>query len=101
LLRLHGRATPDFGTLSGTDSDPEDQEPAVPELVDQEIDWASAWRWQYSPDELETVAQRVRDLASASREVHVLFTNVYRSDAANAAEALQNILQSSQGPNTK
>jgi uncharacterized protein YecE (DUF72 family) len=76
-LRLHGRNTE--GYLTGKTV-------------------AERFGWQYTDDELEEVAGRVRGLAEQAGEVHVLFNNNRGDDAPTSAQRFMSLLGQDPGP---
>ena len=76
-LRLHGRNTE--GYLTGKTV-------------------AERFGWQYTDDELEEVAGRVRGLAEQAAEVHVLFNNNRGDDAPTSAQRFMSLLGQDPGP---
>jgi len=76
-LRLHGRNTE--GYLTGKTV-------------------AERFGWQYSDDELEEAAGRVRGLAEQAAEVHVLFNNNRGDDAPTSAQRFMSLLGQDPGP---
>jgi uncharacterized protein YecE (DUF72 family) len=76
-LRLHGRNTE--GYLTGKTV-------------------AERFGWQYTDDELEEVAGRVRGLAEQASEVHVLFNNNRGDDAPTSAQRFMSLLGQDPGP---
>jgi uncharacterized protein YecE (DUF72 family) len=54
--------------------------------------------YDYSTDELEEIAGRVRALDSDAEQVHVMFNNNARELAPKAARALRTILGQDPGP---
>jgi uncharacterized protein YecE (DUF72 family) len=51
-----------------------------------------AWPYRYSAGELAAWVRPVGDLASAAREVHLIFDNCWRSDAVDNAAALSGLI---------
>ena len=76
-LRLHGRNTE--GYLTGKTV-------------------AERFGWQYTDDELEEVAGRVRGLAEQAAEVHVLFNNNRGDDAPTSAQRFMTLLGQDPAP---
>jgi uncharacterized protein YecE (DUF72 family) len=59
---------------------------------------AERFAYEYSDDELEEVAGRVRALAEEAREVHVLFNNNRGADAPSAASRFRELIGQDPGP---
>ena len=59
---------------------------------------AERFAWEYSDEELEEIAGRVRGLAEEAREVHVLFNNNRGADAPSAASRFRELIGQDPGP---
>jgi uncharacterized protein YecE (DUF72 family) len=80
VLRLHGRNPGDW--------------------EDPEMELAERFAYQYSAEELGSLAPLVRQLAETAEEVHVLFANTYRDYAVNNAIAMAHLLPGREVPCT-
>jgi uncharacterized protein YecE (DUF72 family) len=76
-LRMHGRNTD--GYLSGRSV-------------------SERFGWKYDDSELEEIAERARELAERSSDVHVMFNNNRGDDAPTAAQRFQTLLGQDPGP---
>ena len=59
---------------------------------------AERFAWDYSDEELEEIAGRVRRLAEEAREVHALFNNNRGADAPTAATRFRELIGQDPGP---
>jgi uncharacterized protein YecE (DUF72 family) len=59
---------------------------------------AERFGWQYSDEELEEIAGRVRALAEQAHEVHALFNNNRGADAPTAASRFRELIGQDPGP---
>ena len=53
---------------------------------------AERFRYDYSKEELEDWAPRIRDLSDSARETHVLMNNCYQDYAVKSARQLSSLL---------
>jgi uncharacterized protein YecE (DUF72 family) len=67
---------------------------AVVRFVGRRTDPEDPWTWpyRYSDDELAAAALRVRELAGATNEVHLIMDNCWRGDAVDNALTLASVL---------
>jgi uncharacterized protein YecE (DUF72 family) len=59
---------------------------------------AERFAWDYSDEELEEIAGRVRAMAEEAREVHALFNNNRGADAPSAASRFRELIGQDPGP---
>jgi uncharacterized protein YecE (DUF72 family) len=59
---------------------------------------AERFAWDYSDEELEEIAGRVRGLADQAHEVHALFNNNRGADAPSAASRFRELIGQDPGP---
>jgi uncharacterized protein YecE (DUF72 family) len=59
---------------------------------------AERFGWDYTPDELEEVAERVRGMAEEAGFVHVMFNNNRGADAPTSARAFRTLMGQDAGP---
>jgi uncharacterized protein YecE (DUF72 family) len=59
---------------------------------------AERFGWDYTQEELEEVAERVRDMAEQAGFVHVMFNNNRGADAPTSARAFRTLLGQDPGP---
>ena len=59
---------------------------------------AERFAWDYSDEELEEIAERVRGLAEQAHEVHALFNNNRGADAPSAASRFRELIGQDPGP---